>query len=77
MIARWFVYGLAVWFLLAGIWTHDVWMILAPVVVLLCLPAAPDGEDDGPPLPVCAGCSKGRLVPGCPVHDEQQRKVAA
>lgn len=29
----------------------------------------PDGD-------VCLGCSRHRLVPGCPIHDSQRRNVA-
>ena len=26
-------------------------------------------------IAVCTGCTKGRFVPGCPVHDSDLRKV--
>jgi hypothetical protein len=33
-------------------------------------------EDARPPagVTICAGCSNGRLVPGCPDHDPQGRR---
>lgn len=34
-----------------------------------------DGFVDAPRW-VCTGCAKGRMKPGCPVHDEELRKAS-
>lgn len=74
---RWLLYGLATWLLLAGLWDHAWRLILAEVAVWIIYPLITADIEEPDPVPVCAGCLKGRMVPGCPVHDPEHRKAAA
>ena len=77
MFVRWMIYGLSSWLLLAGLWGHDWRMILASVATAVIYPLVTADLEGPVEVPVCAGCLKGRVVPGCPVHDPGERKAAA
>lgn len=66
-----FLYGLAAVMFLVGVWQHDWRMILASGAVAAIWPLI-SLDVSG-----CLGCSRHRVVLGCPVHDEERRKAAA
>lgn len=77
IVWRWLLYSLATYLLIAGLWDHDWRLIFAGIAVWLIYPAISTPiHDDTIELPVCSGCSKGAMIPGCPVHDEERRKAA-
>lgn len=73
ILVRWGVYGLATWMVLVGLWAHDWRLILAGVATWLVFPLVASDVA----TVACLGCTKGRIVPGCPVHDPERRKAAA
>lgn len=74
---RWILYGLATYMILIGLWDHAWRLILAGLSVWLIYPLISSDIESVAATPICSGCSKGRIVPGCPVHDPQERKAAA
>ena len=76
-LVRWLLYGLATYFLFAAVWDHDWRLILASVAVWVIYPLISYEIEDVPEPRRCQGCGKGAFVPGCPVHDPEQRKAAA
>lgn len=65
------LYTLAASMIVVGLWQHDLRMILAAASVYYIWPLISMdlfAEVD------CLGCTKGRIVPGCPVHDQELRK---
>lgn len=77
-LITWTWMGMLTWLSLAlvvlGLWDHDWREILAGFAVAVIWPLISADIADGPK---CAGCSKGRIVPGCEVHDPQLRKPGA
>ena len=73
---RWILYGTATWLLLIGLWQHDWRMILAGLSVWLIYPLISEDIDEVA-LPECSGCQRHYLIPGCPLHDPEERNAAA
>lgn len=77
LLWRWLLYGMAFYAVVIGLWDHSWRLILAGIAVWIIYPLISSEVEDVAATPLCAGCSKGRIVPGCPVHDEERRKAAA
>lgn len=75
-ILRWILYALAAYMVIAGLWIHSWLLIPAGIAVWVIYPLISDDIDEVA-LPACLGCQRHFVIPGCPVHDPEDRSPRA